>query len=74
MASVVWLLLTGYGPIARIIIAAIFVYKISVQDRSLTLFSPSILSITPTNVCKCDCRLLLRRQSLEGACLARRWR
>jgi len=47
LASVVYGFFYGLWPIAWIIIAAVFVYKISVKSGQFTVIRASILSITP---------------------------
>lgn len=53
LASVVYGFFYGLWPIAWIIIAAVFVYKISVKTGQFDIIRSSILSITLTSVCKC---------------------
>ncbi len=47
LASVVYGFFYGLWPIAWIIIAAVFVYKISVKTGQFDIIRSSILSITP---------------------------
>ena len=47
LASVVYGFLSGLWPLARIIIAAVFVYKISVKTGQFDIIRSSILSFTP---------------------------
>lgn len=53
LASVVYGFFYGLWPIAWIIIAAVFVYKISVKTGQFDIIRSSILSITLTSACKC---------------------
>ena len=57
LASVVYGFFYGLWPIAWIIIAAVFVYKISVKTGQFDIIRSSILSITPADA---DRRFLLR--------------
>lgn len=43
----------GLWPIAWIIIAAVFLYKVSVKTGQFDIIRSSILSVTRTSVCKC---------------------
>ena len=52
-ASVIYGFFYGLWPIAWIIIAAVFVYKISVKTGQFDIIRSSILSIRRINVCKC---------------------
>jgi L-lactate permease len=75
LASVVYGFFYGLWPIAWIIIAAVFVYKISVKTGQFDIIRSSILSITPDQ----RLQMLIVGFSfgafLEGAAgLARRWR
>ncbi|STR43114.1 L-lactate permease [Klebsiella michiganensis] len=53
LASVIYGFFYGLWPIAWIIIAAVFVYKISVKTGQFDIIRSSILSITRISVCKC---------------------
>ncbi len=72
LASVVYGFFYGLWPIAWIIIAAVFVYKISVKTGQFDIIRSLILSITPDQRLQMlTCRLLLR--GVSGRC-GRLWR
>ncbi|BCQ43331.1 hypothetical protein ERHA55_08580 [Erwinia rhapontici] len=53
LASVVYGFFYGLWPIAWIIIAAVFVYKISVKTGSSILFVPQFCRSPPISACRC---------------------
>ncbi|MFQ7388828.1 MAG: L-lactate permease [Escherichia sp.] len=72
LASVVYGFFYGLWPIAWIIIAAVFVYKISVKTGQFDIIRSSILSITLTSAANADRRFLFRRFLKEPQALAHR--
>ena len=73
LASVVYGFFYGLWPIAWIIIAAVFVYKISVKTGQFDIIRSSILHHAGPAPADADCRLLLRGVSGRGGRVWRRW-